>query len=64
MSVDRRQVARAGAFVGDTPFGPDAERERGIVVEEERRDVIVVDAAMPPMIRAIWSFLFAVARGF
>ena len=43
MTLDRRQVARPAAFVGHVPLGPDAQRERRVVVEEERRDVVVVD---------------------
>ena len=43
MPGDRRQVARAAAFVGDLVAVADAERERRVVIEEERRDVIVVD---------------------
>src|SRR6476661_1113815 len=43
VALDRRKVARAGPFVGDVPFGPHTERERRVVIEEERRDVIVVD---------------------
>src|SRR5438034_8438023 len=43
MSLDRGQIACAGAFVGYVPFGSHSQRERGVVVEEERRDVIVVD---------------------
>ena len=43
MPFDRRQVASATALVRDVPLRPDAQRERRIVVEEERGDVIVVD---------------------
>ena len=43
MSLDRRQIARAGAFIGDMPFVADTERERRVVVEKERADVVVVD---------------------
>ena len=41
--LDRRQVARAAAFVRDPIFLADAEAEGGIMVEEEGGDVIVVD---------------------
>jgi hypothetical protein len=43
MSLDRRQVARAAAFIRDVPFRSDAQRERRVVIEEEGRDVVVVD---------------------
>ena len=35
IAFDRRQVARAAAFVGDRPARAHAECERGVVVEEE-----------------------------
>ena len=41
--LDRWQIARAAAFVRDRPLGSHAERERRVMVEKERRDVIVVD---------------------
>ena len=43
MPLDRRQIARAGAFIGDMPLGSDSQRERRVVIEKERGDVIVVD---------------------
>ena len=43
MALDRRQLARAAAFVGHPELLADAEREVRVVIEEERRDVIVVD---------------------
>jgi hypothetical protein len=39
----RRQVARAAAFVGHLVLLAHAERESRVVVEEERGDVVVVD---------------------
>ncbi len=41
--LDRRQGARAAALVGHFPSRADAERERRVMVEEERGGVIVVD---------------------
>ena len=43
MAFDRRQFAHAAAFVGDRITLADAEREGGIMIEEERRHVVVVD---------------------
>ena len=43
MSLDRGQRPRAAAFVRDCERLREAEREVGIVVEEERGDVIVID---------------------
>ena len=43
VAFDGRQRARPAAFVGDGVFRADAEREVRVVIEEERRDVIVVD---------------------
>ena len=43
MTDGRREVARAAAFVGDGELFADPERERGVVIEEERGDVIVED---------------------
>ena len=43
VALDRRQVAGAAALVGDRVLLADAEREGRVVVEEERRDVVVVD---------------------
>ena len=43
MSLDRRQIARTGAFIRHCPFGAHSQCERGVVVEEERGDVIVVN---------------------
>src|SRR5690606_35241732 len=39
----RRQRTRAAAFVRDRIQIPDAEREMRIVIEKERRDVVVVN---------------------
>ena len=43
IALDRQQATCAAAFVGRVPGGADAERERRVMVEEERGDVIVVD---------------------
>ena len=43
MTLDRRQVARAAAFVGDRVAVADAEREGRVMIEEERGDVVVID---------------------
>ena len=43
VALDRRESARAAALVRDRVLLPDAERERRVVIEEERRHVIVED---------------------
>jgi DNA-binding transcriptional LysR family regulator len=43
MSLDRRQVSRTAAFIGNLPLGPHTQCECRVMVEEERRGVIVVD---------------------
>ncbi len=43
MAFERRHGARAQAFVRDRILGGDAERESGIVVEEESGRVIIVE---------------------
>jgi hypothetical protein len=43
VAFDRRQLARAAAFVGDRVAVIDAEHEGRIVIEEEGSDVIVED---------------------
>ena len=43
MALDRGQIARTGAFIGDMPFRSHSERERRVMIEEERGDVIVID---------------------
>src|SRR6185437_2851955 len=43
VALDRGQVARAAALVGDRVLLADAEGEGRVMVEEERRDVVVED---------------------
>jgi hypothetical protein len=43
VALQRWQLARTAAFVGDRKFFAHAQREVRVVVEEERRDVVVVD---------------------
>jgi hypothetical protein len=43
MAVDRRKITRAGTFIRDVPLGSHTQRECRVMVEEKRRDMIVVD---------------------
>ena len=43
VALDRGQLAEAAAFVGDLPLLAHAQHEGRVVVEEERRHVVVVD---------------------